>query len=288
VFGFKPSRGRNPLGPEYGDLHARVICEHVITRTVRDSAAMLDATHGAMPGSPYTPPTPATSYLKALQRKPRRLRIAVTEAPLVDIPVHADCSAALSQTIALCESLGHEIYETDPGLAAAELLEAWFGVWATGNAWFVLETQNRTGQTPREEDFEPLTWRYFQQGKDVTAIEYLRRVRVLEKATARLARFLEAYDVWLTPTLAQPPLPLGGFYQPDDDVQRYVRFSPYCRLANICGVPAMSVPLHWSGEGLPIGSHFSASFGAETTLFQLARQLEEARPWWDRRPPLST
>ncbi|MEW6991633.1 amidase [Colwelliaceae bacterium 6441] len=288
VFGFKPSRGRNPLGPEYGDLHTKVICENVITRTVRDNAAMLDATHGAMPGSPYTPPAPKMTYLKSLDSAPRPLRIAMTEAPLVYTPVHSDCSAALSETAKLCQELGHEVHDTDPKVDAQALLEAWFGVWATGNAWFVLETEKRTGRAPREEDFEPLTWQYYLKGKDVTAIEHLRRLRVLDHETARLGRFLENYDAWLTPTLAQPPLKLGGFYHDDDVVQRYVGFAPYCRLANIAGLPAMSVPLHWSaGSHMPIGSHFSASYGDETTLFQLAKQLEDARPWRDKIPPMS-
>lgn len=285
VFGFKASRGRNPMNVEYGDLHTRVICEHVITRSVRDSAAVLDLTHGAMPGSSYTPPTQSTSYLKTLDNKPRKLRIAVTEEPIVDIPVHQDCSQALQETVSLCRDLGHEVIEANPGLAAEELVKAWFGVWAAGNAWLIYETEQRTGIKAIKENFEPLTWRYFEQGKDVSAMEYLRNWRVLDQATAKLAEFLNQYDLWLTPTLAQPPLPLGGFYQPDDDVQRYVRFSPYCRIANLTGIPAMSVPLYWNNQGLPIGSHFSASYGDEATLFQIARQLEEARPWRDRTPP---
>jgi len=286
LFGLKPSRGRNPIGPEYGDLHARVICEHVVTRSVRDSAAMLDATHGPVHGSPYTPPVPEKTYLASLDDKPRPLRIALTEPPIVDIPVHADCSAALEKTAVLCRSLGHEVIEDVPSIDAPALLKAWFSVWACGNAWLVHETQNRTGVEPAEENFEPLTWRYYQQGKDVAAGEYLRNLQVLDTVTAQLAEFLDRYDVWLTPTLAQPPIDLGGFYGPDDDVERYVRFSPYCRLANLSGLPAMSVPLHWSAENLPIGTHFTASFGDETILFRLARQLEEAQPWTDKRPDI--
>ncbi len=287
LFGLKPSRGRNPIGPEYGDLHARVICEHVITRSVRDSAAMLDATHGPVFGSPYTPNAPSGTFLLSLEKKPRRLRIALTEPPIVDIPVHADCSAALVKTAELCRSLGHDVIEDSPSIDAQALLKSWFGVWACGNAWLVHETSNRTGVRPAEENFEPLTWRYFKQGKDVSAGEYLRNLQVLDTATAELARFLSDYDVWLTPTLAQPPIDLGGFYGPDDDVERYVRFSPYCRLANLSGLPAMSVPLHWNDDNLPIGSHFTASLGNEATLFRLARQLEEAQPWADKRPDTS-
>ena len=286
LFGLKPSRGRNPIGPEYGDLHSRVICEHVITRSVRDSAAMLDATHGPVFGSPYTPPTPTGTFLGSLDESAPSLRIAVTEPPIVDIPVHRDCAAALEQTAELCRSLGHEVVEDAPNLDAGALLKAWFSVWACGNAWLVHESSSRTGIEPSEENFEPLTWRYFQQGKDVTANEYLRNLRVLDQATASLARFLDDYDVWLTPPLAQPPIDLGRFYGPDDDIERYVRFSPYCRLANITGMPAMSVPLHWNEAGLPVGTHFTASLGDEAILFQLARQLEEARPWAEKRPDI--
>ena len=287
LFGLKPSRGRNPIGPGYGDLHARVICEHVITRSVRDSAAMLDATHGPVFGSPYTPKAPDKTFIASLDSKPRPLRIAVTEPPIVDIPVHEDCAAALKETTALCQSLGHEVIEDAPTIDAPTLLKAWFSVWACGNAWLVHETCSRTGIQPTEENFEPLTWRYFQQGKDVSASEYLRNLQVLDTVTAELARFLSEYDIWLTPTLAQPPIDLGGFYGPDDDIERYVRFSPYCRLANLSGLPAMSVPLHWNDEKLPIGTHFTASLGDEALLFSLARQLEEAQPWADKRPDTS-
>ena len=287
VFGFKPSRGRNPLGPEYGDLHTRVICEHVISRSVRDSAAVLDTTHGALPGSPYTPPSPTKSFLQVLDEKPRPLRIAVSEKPIVDVPVHGDCVNGLQNTVGLCRSLGHEVIEDAPDLSASELVKAWFGVWATGNAWLVHQACARTGEDVSEENFEPLTWRYYLQGEDTSAMEYLRNLQVLDTATQVLAGFLSQYDAWLTPTLAQPPIELGGFYGPDNDIERYVRFSPYCRLANFAGIPAMSVPLHWNAQDLPIGMHFAAPFGNEAILFALARQLEDACPWSDRRPPMA-
>ena len=285
VVGFKPSRGRNPLGPEVGDIYGRVIAEHALTRSVRDSAALLDATAGPLPGAPYTPLPPRRAYAEAVADRPRHLRIAVSETPILDVPVHPDCSRALASAVELCQELGHEVEAAAPALDGAELMDAWFGLWAQATAWAVAQTEGLTGRPPRAEDFEPLTWQYFERGRTVSAFEHLRRIEVVDRAALAIGDHLRRHDVWLTPTLAQPPLPLGGFYDVEDTIQRYLRFAPYTRLANIAGTPAMSLPLSWSDEGLPVGTHFMASHGDETTLFQLAAELERARPWDGRVPP---
>jgi amidase len=284
VFGFKPSRGRNPLGPEYGDLYARVIAEHALTRSVRDSAALLDATAGALPGADYAAGPPDVPFARAAAERPPRLRIAVSERPIVDVPVDPDCSAALAATVALCTELGHDVVEAAPALDAERLMDAWFGIWAEAMAWGVAMTEMRTGHPPWEDYFEPLTWQYFERGRAVPALEHLRRLERLAEASAAIADHLSRHDVWLTPTLAQPPIPLGGFYD-GEGIERYLRFAPYTRLANIAGTPAMSVPLWWSEQGLPIGTHFMAAHGREAVLFQLAAELETARPWAGRLPP---
>lgn len=285
VFGFKPSRGRNPLGPEYADLHARIICEHVITRSVRDSARLLDATAGALPGAPYVAPPPPRPFAEELRGEPRRLRIAASWRPILDVEVEPEVRAAHEQTARLCEQLGHEVVEAQPELDEAELMEAWFALWAEGNAWMVDEATRIAGEPPSAERFEPMTWRYYTRAHEDTAIRHQRLLQAINRGAQALGRFLEGFDAWLTPTLAQPPLELGDFYDVEDTIQRYLRFAPYTRLANLAGLPAMSVPLHASARGLPIGSHFAASFGDESTLFALAGQLEQARPWAGRRPP---
>ena len=287
VVGFKPSRGRHPLEPECGDLYGRVLAEHALTRSVRDSAALLDATAGALPGAPYTLPPPARPFSEAVADQRRRLRIAVSESPVLDVPVHPDCVRALASTAELCEELGHEVEAAAPPLDGAELMDAWFGLWAEATAWAVAQTEAHTGRPPREADFEPLTWQYFERGRAASAFEHLRRIEAVDRAARTIGEHLRRHDVWLTPTLAQPPLPLGGFYDVEDNIQRYLRFAPYTRLANIAGTPAMSLPLSWSEEGLPIGTHFVASHGEEATLFRLAAELERARPWAARVPPVA-
>jgi len=285
VFGFKPSRGRNPFGPEYADLHARIVCEHVITRSVRDSAALLDATAGPLPGSPYVAPPPPRPFAEELGSDPRRLRIAASWRPIFDVEVDGEVRAAYEDTARLCEELGHEVVEARPALDESELMEAWFALWAEGNAWMVEEAARIAGVEPSEEQYEAMTWRYYTRARADSAIAHQRLLQALNRGALTLGRFLDGFDAWLTPTLAQPPLELGGFYDVEDTIQRYLRFAPYTRLANLAGLPAMSVPLHAAASGLPIGSHLAASFGDESTLFALAGQLEQARPWAGRRPP---
>jgi amidase len=148
-----------------------------------------------------------------------------------------------------------------------------------------VDTERRTGRAPLEADFEPLTWHYYLRSRERTAFDQMRSLDAVQRGAAAIERFLEHADVWLTPTLAQPPLPLGSFLPVPDSLPRYLTFSPFTRLANLSGIPAMSVPLFWSDGGIPIGTHFAAPLGGERTLFGLAAQLEEARPWADRHPP---
>jgi amidase len=289
VFGFKPSRGRVPFGPEHGDLHCRIIVEHALTRTVRDSAALLDATSGACAGDPYRLPPPRRPYAAEVDAEPGRLRIAFTHRPLVDVPVHPECRAAVEATAGLCAELGHDVVEARPALDGEALVAAWFDLWADGNAWMVAEAERRAGRAAAAGELEPLTERYRDQGRARTALEHLVRVQAIQVAARELARFFEGVDVWLTPTVGEPGLPNGAFTgTPEDppDPARYVSFSPFARLANMTGQPAMSVPLHWTGGGLPVGTHAMARLGEEDVLFRLAGQLERARPWRDRRPAL--
>lgn len=290
VFGLKPTRARNPLGPWLGDILNGLVVEHAVTRSVRDSAALLDATSGPDLGDPYWAPPPSRPFIEEVGADPGRLRIAFTYK-VAGEPVHPDCVEAVKDAALLCEELGHQVEERDIELDVASVTSMFMTLWAAAQAWNADSLAQLTGKTPREEDFEPLTWALIQMGRQVSASQYLMAVTGLQSISRSLAHQMEPYDLYLTPTLAEPPVPLGTFDSPPDNplfgmarAGMYVPFTPIC---NITGQPAMSVPLHWNSEGLPIGVQFVAKFGDEATLFRLAAQLEEARPWAKRYPPVT-
>ncbi|HKI99887.1 MAG TPA: amidase [bacterium] len=290
LFGLKPTRGRNPLGPDYGDLAGGLICEHAVTRSVRDSAALLDATAGPLRGDPYVISPPAQPYSEEARTAPGRLRIAFSTAPVTGLPVHADCVAAVKEAARLCEELGHEVSEAAPRLDAELLVRRFGHVWTAMLGWAIRDWARRTGREPREANFEPATWRGYEVHNRRTPADYLLALQDLQRLAREIAAFCAGYDLWLTPTLRQPPMPLGYFdhdpAEPQRSPERQGEYSHFTLLANVTGQPAMSVPLHWNAEGLPIGVHFMAGFGREAVLFRLAGQLEQARPWAGHRPPL--
>ncbi len=289
LFGLKPTRGRNPLGPHYGDMFSGLVAEHAVTRSVRDSAALLDATAGPDLGDPYAAPPPARPYRDEVGTSPGRLRIALTTEAATGVPVHADCVAAAEDAARLCAELGHEVVVAAPELDGHALSQDFITLWSSGTAWAIDDWARRTGQTPRPEQFEPLTWGLYEMGCRRSASAYLLALQDLQRAARQLARFFTRYDAWLTPTLGEPPVPLGSFdATPDNPMQglfRSAQFVPFTPICNATGQPAMSVPLAWNAENLPIGVHFVGRFGDEATLFRLAAQLERARPWAGRRPP---
>ncbi|ADB50551.1 amidase [Conexibacter woesei] len=286
VFGLKPSFGRTPLEPDAGALLCRVLSNHVLTRSVRDSALVLDLTAGRARGSLLdAPPPPAGGWLAAATAPPRGgLRIALSTSPLAAVPVHEECVTAVEQAARLCEELGHHVTEAMPPLDADELTAAWFTLWRELMGSLVAEVARETGVEPSPDGFDALTWEHYLAAREHTAFEHMRALTAIDSAARLLHEFMEGFDAWLTPTLAQPPLVLGEFAAPADRVARYVRFSPFTRLANVSGQPAMSVPLHRSPSGLPIGVHFLGQLGREDVLLSLAGQLERARPWTGRLP----
>lgn len=291
VFGLKPTRARNPLGPHFGDLFSGLVAEHAVTRSVRDSAALLDATAGPELGDPYCAPLPARPFLQEVGADPGQLRIAFTTNAPTGVPVHPDCVAAVHDAAKLCAQLGHEVEEDEPQLNGEMLINAFMTIWSAGNAWTVESLSFAVGRKPVPEDFEPGTWALVEMGRRRSAPDYLLAVQTLQIFARRIAQFMEQYDVLLTPTLAEPPLPLGSFASTPDDPMAGMRraglFAPFTPICNATGQPAMSVPLYWNADGLPIGTHFVARFGDEATLFRLAAQLEAARPWSNRRPPIT-
>jgi amidase len=290
VFGLKPSRGRNSLAPHYGDVASGIVAEHVVTRSVRDSAALLDATAGPATGDPYWAPPPERPFAQEVGADPGALRIALSTKPINGVPVDPDCVAAAEDAAALCAELGHHVEEATPDFDPA-LGETFSQVWVGFLGWAVDDWSRRMGRTPREGDFEPWTARMLEVSREQSTADYLLAVQDVQAAGRTLARFLQTYDLMLTPTVASPPMPLGSFDYVDgnrararESVFALAAFTPLC---NVAGNPAMSVPLFWTAAGLPVGAHFIGRAADEATLFRIAAQLEEARPWADKRPPVS-
>jgi amidase len=291
LFGLKPTRARNPLGPEYGDAISGWAVEHALTRSVRDSAALLDATCGPAPGDPYPAPPRERPFAEEVGADPGRLRIAYTPRTPDGSLGHPDCLAALDDAVTLCAGLGHELVEADlPGLT--ETVGGAIGtVFNAATAWILRYWTRRIGREPRPGELEPLTMAYLQAGQRVTAADYLLAIEDLQVFSRAVADFLTGFDLWLTPTMSTPPAPIGEITSTEEEPLRALdRGAPTVAypavVANVTGAPAMSVPLWWNGSGQPVGVHFLGGVGAEATLFRLAAQLEAARPWHDRLPPV--
>lgn len=291
LFGLKPTRARNPLGPDLGDIFGGLVVDHAITRSVRDSAALLDATAGPDVGDPYWAPPPARPFLQEVGADPGRLRIALTTRTATGVKVHADCIKAVQSAAALCADLGHEVAEAGPELNGELVTQTFMVLWSAGCAWTIEGLRLATGQSPNRNEFEPLTWALYEMGRQQSASSYLLSLTFLQRVARDIARFFLTYDVWLTPTLSEPPVPLGTFDSPPENplqaLYRAEAFVPFTPISNVTGQPAMSVPLYWNAEGLPVGVHFVGRFGDEATLFRLAAQLESARPWAGRRSAVS-
>ncbi len=291
LFGLKPTRARTPAGPDYGDIIGGLAIDHALTRSVRDSAALLDATAGPDIGDPYWAPPPARPFLREVGADTGRLRIAFSVEAPTGAAVHADCVRAVRDAAALCSDIGHEVEEAAPDVSAEMVLQPFMTVWESGCAMGVDGMALLSGRNATPDQFEILTWALYENGCRHSASDYLIAVALLQRVARDIGRFLVDYDLWLTPTLTEPPVPLGSFDSPPDNpLQGFVRsaeFCPFTPIANFTGQPAMSVPLFWNNDGLPIGTHFMGRFGDEATLFRLAAQLEEARPWAKLRPPVS-
>lgn len=312
LFGLKPSRGRVPTGPDAGEYWHGAVVEHVLTRSVRDSAAVLDAIHGADPGAPYLITNPERPFLDEVSRAPGRLRIAVTTHPFLGGSVHPDCRAALEDAAALLADLGHDVTEDAPEIDGRAFSLAFLSMVAAETAAELREAEVELGRRAKAGDLEPETWAITLLGGAMTAEQLSRALRYLGTTARTVGRFFERYDVLVTPTLAVPPFPIGAL-QPKPWERtlvellgrlgsgRLIRAAglleqmagqvfdaiPFTPVFNATGQPGMSVPLAWNDEGLPIGIQCVARLGEEQVLFRLAGQLEQARPWFDRLPPLA-
>lgn len=291
LFGLKPTRGRNPLGP-LSSLVSGLVEEHVLTHSVRDSAAVLDITGQPDPYSFYHAPYQKSSYLKSLSQPIKPLKIGFTVNKLSGGDLHKDCKSATLKAIELCRELGHEVVEMPFNIpfSGKELGDIFGGLWAVCATSPMAFYQKITKNAPPRELVEPLSYALYEQGKHISGPEYeLIRQRMHQVARIVL-HFFKDIDVWVSPSLAMPPVDLGSFAQSEDNPLAPLaiasKFSPMTAIFNISGQPAASVPVYWNEQGLPIGVQIVSKFGDETTLFQLAGQMEEAINWSQFQPTL--
>jgi len=312
IFGLKPTRGRTPAGPDRGEFWQGCVVDHVLTRSVRDSAAALDATHGPDVGAPYGAPPVSRPFLDEVTTPPGRLRIAWTTAPMLGPTVHPDCVAAVHETVTLLRSLGHDVREAAPAFDGPAFARDFVVMIAGEVRGDLVEAERLIGRRARRADFEAPTWAAALLGRSLDAGAYVTATRGLSTAARAIGGFFTDWDVLLTPTASTPPPLIGALQPPPRDrlvlelvgrlrtggllqvlgaveqmADTVFEFIPWTPVFNVTGQPAMSVPLAWNAEGLPIGVHFAGRFGEEATLFRLAGQLERERPWADRRPDLS-
>ena len=293
LVGLKPTRARVSSGPEFGDVMGGLTCELVVSRSVRDTAAVLDAVHGMEPGDPYSAPEPAGPYLDELGRDPGPLRIGLmTQSPGGAVAVDPECVAAAEAAARLLESLGHGVEASYPkAMDDPDYTGHFITFWAAGAAWGLDYWSRRTGDAITADDVEPLTWALAEVGRSGSGADYLSAREWLQLNAREVARWwTEGHDLLLTPTIAQPPPPLGSFDSPPDNplhgLFRAAEVVPFTPPFNVTGQPAISLPMHVSPEGLPVGVQRVAAYGREDLLIQVAAQLEEAAPWAGRRPAL--
>ncbi|SDK45242.1 amidase [Pseudomonas delhiensis] len=292
VFGLKPSRGRNPVGPKVGEGTGGLPAEHCCSISVRDSAALLDATSAPDHGAPYLAPPRSRPYLQEIDAPHRRLRIGLLRTPFTGVAVHPDCQAALESAARLCRELGHEVNDEAPTVSDVPALgQAFVRLFVVSAALHLRSLEQQVGHSAGATDIEPLTRVLVGLAGQVSATDYVLAQRTLQRMAREIAAFHEHYDLILSPTLACPPGAIGELaYREGEPIDSYFgRSAPlaaFTSIYNATGQPAMSVPLYWTEGGTPIGVQFAARLGDEGTLFRLAAELERARPWASRLPPL--
>jgi len=295
LVGLLPSRGRHSLGPEVGESWGGLVRRLVVSRSVRDTAVVLDAVAGYMPGDPYTAPPPVRPYVEELAADPGRLRVGFTSvAPDPAVTTHPDCIAAVEAAAALLGSLGHDVEPARPEVwddadylagFVGHFLNA-YGVWTAAE----IDRLSRLSGSPITADgVEPATWAIQEMGRSITAQQYFDAIGAMHDYARRMAKFWSGgYDLLLTPTIPEPPPPLGQFGSTTDNplsgVLRAASIVAFTAPFNTTGQPAISLPLHWNDDGLPIGVQLVAAYGREDLLIQVASQLEQAKPWSDRLP----
>jgi amidase len=279
VFGLKPSRGRVSNAP-FTSLEG-LSTSGPISRSVVDAAHLLDVLAGYEPGDPWWAPPPERPFAESVMEPPGTLRVAVTSVPPVDVPVDPECVAALASATALLEELGHSVAEATPPWTEPDLERTFIAVWQVGPALHPVDDLSL---------LTPLNRGLVESALASSAADYARAVVRLQALARRTVAFWQEFDIVLTPTLALPPVPIGWQEEADGAIEQLLRntaFTPFTAIANLTGLPAMSIPLHWSESGLPIGVQAIGQPAGDALLLRLAAQLEAARPWADRSPPIS-
>ncbi|MBI1398076.1 MAG: amidase [Betaproteobacteria bacterium] len=290
LVGLKPTRSRNTFAPFAGEGLGGVSTEHAVSLTIRDSAALLDATCGPGAGDPFVAPPPVRPYLEEAGRPPGRLRIAWTARTPNGTPIDRECLDLLAQTVRLCEELGHHVEERDPDVDRAAIVPTFLAL-AAANTVVNLRGHPTAGRPAYEDEVERITWLTAKLGESVSGPDYVRAVQTEHRLGREMAAFHADWDVLLTPGLATPPVKLGWLDMMMEDVeaywQRVFTFSPFTVWFNLTGQPALMLPLGQSAGGLPLAVQAVAPYGDEATLFRLGAQIEAARPWFDRKPALA-
>jgi len=288
LVGLKPTRGRTPMGPDRGEGWAGQSISHAVTRSVRDSAALLDATTGPEPGSPYEAPHAENSFLSAVDQAPGVLRIAVVKEKWGPGNYDSAVDDALEQVITMLTDLGHQVEAAVPEFDQEAVAQASTIIVAANTALAVHLRAEQLGRDVTDTDIEPLTRFLISMSESISAEDYARAVLVNHQTGRTMGRFHQQFDVILAPTLSREPIPIGYLVEaPQDEyVDRLFKFMGDTSIYNQTGQPSISLPLCWSSNNLPIGMMFTAAFGNDALLFRLAAQLEKAHPWWDKRPPL--
>ena len=298
IFGLKPTRARNPLGPYFGDFASGIIVEHALSRTVRDSAALLDATSGPDIGDPYYAPPKKRPYLEEVEEDVGRLKIGfLTSIPSgwsFESKIHPECEKAVRDAALLCESLGHEVEEINAEELSYDNLFMHFGIIFSSLAGQAISHWEKVlNKKITQEDLEPMSWLFVQNAATRSGADYLIAVTDCHSFSRKIAQWFHkgGYDLLLNTTLTTPPIKTGSFKATNlakagKNILLMSKLVAFTFAYNASGQPAMSVPLYWTADKIPIGIQFAAPFGDEATLFRLAAQLEQERPWIGRKPPI--
>ncbi len=289
VVGLKPSRGRITFGPDLADCWYGAATCLCVSRTVRDSAAYLDAVAGQLPGEAYAIPNPSESFLSQVGKSPGKLRIGFLTRGPDGAALHPDAAAAVKVAAEQCAKLGHHVEEID---ARYEFpVDAFFRAVPVLSAAAFDAAAAAFGRPVTPDDVEPFTWSLLERGRRVTGVEHANDIETIRKFGRRIVDLYSTHDVVITPTQPHPPRPLGTYNMSEADLSRYIeKLLPdilFTAPINLSGQPAISLPLHWTRDGLPLGTHFIGRIGEDATLLRLAGQMETALPWKARRPPLS-
>ena len=309
LFGLKPSRGRNPSGPVYGKLWQGAATEGILSRSVRDSAAMLDATNGPDPGAPFSIESPEKPYMEEIKTDPGKLKIAFSTTSPIGTPVHPECIRAVQKTVRLLEKLGHHVEEKAPGIDGMKMARSYFTMYYGEVAADIKKLEAYLGRKVTQNDIEKMTYTIGLIGRCISAGDFVAAMNDWDDIARSMGRFHEDYDLYITPTVAAPPVKIGELSL--SPIERFgmgivntfglgrllvysgmtekiaiesLSKTPFTQLANLTGQPAMSMPLHFTNDNLPVGVQFIAKPGDEKTLFRIASQIEKEVPWFDNVP----